>query len=313
MNKLKLGLVMVAMLSLLNACGRSVEVPPASVGFIISKNGVLPDPVPTSKFRLSPCFKYCDELLIVSLADSGIKETMPLFMPKDKLKISVDIRATVSIPQNKAIDLTTKVTPKNVDVSQYKFHEYISPDIIYATYGKQAVRGVSRGILAKYSIQQLMENRDAVSREILDAINSRLAETKTSLTISRLELADIRIPDVITKAQEAAAQRRIEVEREKASIQVRMLKAEGDLKVAKAERAVQKEQAMAIAEQNKIAAKSVTTQLLKYRQLEAFEKVMPQIAKAGNLIVVPIDMGALNTASDSAVLGKVLHRSLGKH
>jgi len=294
----------------LAACGRSVEVPPASVGLIVGKNGVLPEPIPTSKFRLPFCMKFCDKLLVVSLADTPIKETLPLFMPKDKLKISADIRATVSLPKSGLHVISTRINPENVDSRQYGYDMYIRAMTVYNTYGKQAIRGVSRAILAEYSIQDLMKNRDTISREILHKVNSRLKETDTPLMVSRLELADIVIPDVITKAQEAAAERRIQIEREKASIKVRMLTAEGDLKVAKAERMVQKEQAMAIAEQNKIAAKSVTPQLLKYRQLEVFEKVMPQLAKGGNLIVVPVDMSAVDTSSSSAILGKVLGKTI---
>ena len=81
----------------LAACGQVVEVPPAHVGKILTKEGFRPDVVPPSKFRLAACMAYCDALVILEAADRGIKEEMNLFMPKDQLQLGFDVRATVSI------------------------------------------------------------------------------------------------------------------------------------------------------------------------------------------------------------------------
>lgn len=297
-------------------CGQRVEVPPAAKGVIIGKNGIQPKVIPTSKFRLSPCFAYCDKLAVVSASDVKIYEQkMPLFMPKDKLNIYVDLRGTATIPQDDKtiLSLISKVAAKPVNVDKFGYHMFIDANKIYDLYGRQAVRGVVRSILVKYTIQELMENRDRISHEIFQAVNNRLVQSKTPLIISRLELANIEPPAVVLQAQEAAAKRRIEIDREKADIRIKMLKAEGELKVAKAERAVKREQALAIAEENRIAAQSVTPALLKYRQLEVFQKVLPEIAKGGNLIVVPVDMSVASTAMDSAVFSRILKSQIQKN
>jgi len=310
MKKLNIIITAVVAAFLLTACGEKVEVPPAAKGVIIGKNGVQPTVIPTSKFRLDPCFAYCDKLAVISAADVKVYEKgMKLFMPKDKLNVTIDIRGTATIPQdNKTImSLLNKVSATPVQNKGYQL--YLNANTVYNLYGQQAVRGIVRSILVNYTIQELMQNRTSISQKLFVAVNDKLKETKTPLIISRLEMANVQPPKIITKAQEVAAERRIEIDKEQASIKVRMLAAEGDLKVAKAERAVRRERAEAIAEENRIAAKSVTPELLKYRQLEVFQNVMPKIAKGGNLIVVPVDMAVANTAADSAVLGKVL----GKH
>ena len=51
--------------ALLSACGARVEVPPAHVGKIMTKDGYQDTLIPTSKFRLSPCWAYCDRLVLL--------------------------------------------------------------------------------------------------------------------------------------------------------------------------------------------------------------------------------------------------------
>ena len=57
--------------ALLSACGARVEVPPAHVGKIMTKDGYQDTLIPTSKFRLSPCWAYCDRLVTLDVADKA--------------------------------------------------------------------------------------------------------------------------------------------------------------------------------------------------------------------------------------------------
>lgn len=78
-------------------CGKAVTVPPAHVGKILTKNGYAPETIPPSKFRLPPCLAYCDSLVILEASDRAVKEVMVVFMPEDKLNLTVEIRGTISI------------------------------------------------------------------------------------------------------------------------------------------------------------------------------------------------------------------------
>jgi len=78
-------IVFLLLVGLLTACGDKVEVPPAHVGKILTKNGYAPETIPPSKFRLPACWAYCDKLVLLQAADQGFKESMEVFMPKDSL------------------------------------------------------------------------------------------------------------------------------------------------------------------------------------------------------------------------------------
>ena len=302
-NLFKISLLFIASV-FVTACGTQVSVEPAEVGKILGKNGFKPDIIPPSKFRLDPCLFYCDKLIVLEVSDKPLLEQFPsLFMPKDKLKLAVEVRGTYSIPNDKkSINMIFDRIPATGGK--------IKAETVYETYGKQAIRGIVRSELVKYSIAEILENRDALSVSIHQAINEKLKNTNTPLIVSRFELAKILPPEVIVKAQEAAKEREIAIQQEEANARVAMVKAERDLEIAKKQRLVERERALAIAEQNKIAAKSVTPELLKYRQLEVFEKVMPEVAKYGNLIIIPIDMKSLDTTDDAAVFSKILGKTI---
>lgn len=297
----------------LTGCGEKVQVPPAHVGKILTKNGYAPESKPPSKFRLPPCMAYCDKLVVAEVSDTGFRETMKLFMPKDKLNLDVEVRGTMSVPKDeKSVNalfdrLVAQETP-NGDM----YHSIITAKQVYKTYGKQALRGIIRSELVKYNIADILKNRESISQNIHNAIVEKMKSTSIPLRISRFELSDIQPPSVIVKAQEAAKEREIAVQQANADAKVKMVQAERDLEIAKKNRLVEREKAMAIAEQNKIAAKSVTPELLMYRRLEVTENVMNALSKSDNVIVVPADMSATSGVVDNSVFAKLLGKELNK-
>lgn len=59
-------------------CGQKVEVPPAHVGKIMTKNGYQEGTIGTSKFRLDPCFTYCDKLVTLDQSDKTKAEPLTI-------------------------------------------------------------------------------------------------------------------------------------------------------------------------------------------------------------------------------------------
>lgn len=299
-----------ALLPLIVACGTAVEVPPAHVGKILTKNGYAPDTIPPSKFRLPACWAYCDKLVLLEVSDSMLRESMPnLFMPLDKLKLSeFEIRGTFSIPrEDKAINaIFDRIVPVEVTDRIWK----ISAAIVYETYGKQAVRGVARSEIVKHSIPNVLAQRESIGSKLHVAIGKKLKETKTPIKITRFEIASALPPSVIVDAQEAAKKREIDIQQAEADAEVQLVEAEKALEVAKKDRLVEREKAEAIAEQNEIAAKSITPQLLAYRRLEVAERIYTELAKSSNVVIVPADSGMFDNLTDDAVLAKLLGKEL---
>lgn len=302
-------IVLFGLALLLGACGSKVEVPPGHVGKVLTKSGYAPDTIPPSKFRLPACLMYCDKLVLLEASDTGFKETMTLFMPKDKLNIQVDVRGTKSVPTDtktvdSIYDRIVSDTTNDGDVN------LIAADKIYNTYGQQALRGIIRSELVKYTIGEILQNRDVIGQKIHTSIAEKMKNTNTPLIISRFELADIQPPETIVTAQKKAKEREIAIQQAEADAKVALVKAEQDLEIARKNRLVEKEKALAIAEQNHIAAKSITPQLLMYRRLEVAENIMKALAQSDNVIVVPADMQSTAGVVDSAIFSKLLGREL---
>jgi regulator of protease activity HflC (stomatin/prohibitin superfamily)/predicted small lipoprotein YifL len=274
--KLRTILIMLTALTTLTACGEKVEVPPAHVGKILTSEGYREQTVMPSKFRLPACLTYCDKLITLETSDKGIKETMQLFMPKDQLNMTFDIRATVSISNNDSI--VNKIFDRVVAGED----DHISIDEVYEIYAKQKFRSITRSILSNYKINQIAENREAVEQKLFDGLVEALKPTP--IKVLQIGLADVQFPSVIVKAKETAKEREVAIQQAEAEKLVALTKAEGELELAKKDRLVRLEKALTIKEENELTAKSVTEKYLKYKQLE----VMEAIAKSGSAIYIPI-------------------------
>lgn len=262
----------------LSGCGKRVEVPPAHIGKVLTTNGYKPDNVPPSKFRLDFCFFWqaCDALILAELSDTGQKESFKLFMPKDQLNMSFDIRFTMSIRNDaKAIDsLFSRIPPVN---------RLIASQRVYVTYGQPVLREVVRTVVAKYGINEVASSREAINAEVYAAVSKALKGTP--IAVKRLAFADIQFPQVIVEAKEQAAKRRAAIQQAEAEKQVMLVNMQTQLERAKADRAVRRERALAAKEENTIFAESVTDEYLQYKRLE----VMEIMAGNPNAVFVPFE------------------------
>ncbi|AMX03626.1 SPFH domain-containing protein [Microbulbifer thermotolerans] len=258
----------------LSACGDRVEVPPAHVGKILTKNGYKPETVPPSKFRLDMCFYYCDKLITLATADFGHREQFQLFMPKDQLNMSFDVRMTGAVNNEMIDNIFDRIPPTNNN---------ISVNHIYGTYAQPVIRDVVRRVVAKYSINEIASSREALSQELFSEVKEALKGTP--IVIKRLGLADVQFPKVITEAKERAAERRELIEQEKAQFEIQKIQMERDLEREKMNRAIAREKALGQKEVNDLLAKSVTDKYLAYRTLEVLEAM----AESDNKVFVPVE------------------------
>lgn len=289
--------------------GSKVEVPPAHVGKVLTQAGFSDDLKHPSKFRLPACVAWCDKLVLLEVSDNSIKESFKIFMPNDEMYLEIEVRGTFSIPAiPQYIDpLFARMTAADTNDGDVMM---ISARRVYETYGAQAVRGIVRSGIAGYDIAQILQSREEVGANIHSLISAKLKATSTPIQLTRFELADIKPPKVITDAQEAAKKREIEIQQAEADAQVKMVEAQRALDVAKLQRMVDREKAQAIAEQNKIAAQSITPQLLEYRRLESAERIFTAIAQSDNSLVIPLDSSSFNSFGESAAFADTLAKKL---
>lgn len=280
---LKLGVAGALVMSL-SGCfwGEKVEVPPASVGMVLGKNGYQGDIIPPSRFRLAPCFFNCDKLIVIEAGDAGMKEAMTVLMPQDNLDLGVDVRFTLALSEdrNQILGVFDRVVPNRLESGNFG----TTLNQVYDVYGQSVVRNVVRSTLSEYSIAEIASNQSSVSERLRQEVSNALK--KTPLEIKQFGLADIRFPSVITEAREAAQSRKIDVERAEADAQVKIREAQARLEVARAEREADLLEARTVAEANKILADGVTPELLEYRKWQVIEKM----ATNKNSVFFPVEM-----------------------
>jgi regulator of protease activity HflC (stomatin/prohibitin superfamily) len=273
-----------AAIAFLSGCivGEKVEVPPASVGMVLGKNGYQGDIVPPSRFRLAPCFTNCDKLVVIEAGDMGMVESMSVLMPNDSLDLGVDVGFTLALrsEQSEILSVFDRVLPTRLPSGNYG----TTLEQIYETYGKAVVRNVVRASLSEYSIDEIANNQGAVSENLRQIVSEAL--TRTPLEIKQFGLASITYPDAITEGREANARRQIDIEKVEADAQVEIRQAQTRLEVMRADREADILAAETIAAQNLILVEGVTDEVLRYMELE----VLKEMAKNGNTIFFPVDM-----------------------
>jgi len=279
--KLTLPLLLITSLS---GCfwGEKVEVPPASTGMVLGKNGYEGDLIPPSRFRLDWCLLNCDKLVVIEAGDVGMKEEMTVLMPKDNLDLGVDVRFTLALTEdrNQILSVFDRVVPQRLPSENFG----TTLVNIYDTYGKSIVRNVVRTTLSNYSINEIANNQGAVSEELRMEVSKALQ--RTPLEIKQFGLANIRFPSIITEAREAAQSRKIDIEKAEADAQVKIREAQARLEVTRAEREADLLAAQTISEQNQILADGVTPEVLRYMELEVLKKM----AENQNAVFFPVDM-----------------------
>lgn len=259
-----------AIIGLLGACGKVVEVPPAHVGVVLTPSGYETEVHPPSSFRLAPCFiGACDRLVIVEASDQPFETDLQLFMPKDELNIAFDIRGTASISSDAKtiLRILDRVVAQETDTGRVLRIDF---DQVFNTYALPKIRTAARSKVSEYTIGQLVGQREAIGAELMLDLQAAVESTPISLTFA--DLAGVQYPEVIVKAKEVQKEREVAIKQEEAQKEVSLVKAQAELELAQKDRLVRLERARTIKEENDIVAESVTDKYLAYRQIEVMEK-----------------------------------------
>ena len=253
----------VMMIGVLAACGERVEVPPAHVGKIMGKDGYQDNLIPTSKFRLDKCWGYCDRLVTLDIADKAYKESLNIFIPTDQLNLGVVVQATLSINPKKTEELFKAISPKEL-TDQLSI---IENQRIYQTYASQIIQKEVREYLSQYSISQIASSNEKINSELSVKLQEVISD-RTPFNVRFVGITGLQYPEIITKAQEAAAERREAIQQEEAQAKVTEVKMEAQLKEARLQRAIEKEKAETEALAQRTLADSVDSRVLALRALE---------------------------------------------
>lgn len=243
-------------------CGRSVEIPPAHVGKIMTKDGYREGTIGTSKLRLDPCWAYCDKLVTLDISDRTTTEAMKIFIPTDKLELTVHVQTTLSLNQKRVDGLFGSLAPQGNGEDSY-----IPWEKIYTTYAKQIILTQTREYLSKYSIAEIASSMEKVNSDLSVMLAKELG-SKTPFDVRYVGITQVQYPAIITSAQENAAKRREEIQQEEARLQVSKVSLERELQEARLQRQIDFEKAEGEAAAQKILSQTVDKAVLDLRRLE---------------------------------------------
>lgn len=221
---------MLGLLFTLSGCiGQTVEVPTAHRGMISTSEGLKEGILAPSKLRLSNLCLTCDSLILAEISDYGITETFDLYMPKDRLNMTVEVRGTFATSDDEK-DLTLIFSRVSANPTSDRV-KTIDAARVYQIYAEQIVREKSRAVLAKYDMATVLDQRDAVSAELFASITKAL--DGRPIKVLNFGLNEAQPPSVVMQAELKRKEREIGILQAEANKEVRLREAQADLEVAK--------------------------------------------------------------------------------
>jgi len=204
----------------ITSCTERVD--PGFVGMVQTVDGLQPE-------VLQPGNHSCygrDKLVLVENAESNFSSNMSVLC-KDELnfKFKVNILARLKNVPGQAFDKQIadvlerqggKIEWKNGSIGILNFGK------LYNTYVAKQVDGISRSVVGKYNTTDIRQNRDMIEASILKEL--RISTENTPIEIVTVITSNFDYPPVITKAQEAAKEREIELKQEDAKQALKLKK-----------------------------------------------------------------------------------------
>lgn len=259
-----IGSILVVASLALTGCGQRVEVPPAHVGKIMTKDGYQEGVIGTSKFRLPPCLNYCDKLVVLDVSDRANVENLSIFIPTDKLELAVDVQTTLSLNERKVESLFGTIAPQDSKDENYSF---IAWESVYKTYAKQIVLTTAREYLSQYSIAEIASSMEKVNTDLRNILTATIAE-RTPFDVRYVGITKIKYPAIITEAQENAARRREQIQQEEAQLDISKVSLQRELQEAQLQRQIDFERAESEAAAQIVQREAVDARVLDLRRLE---------------------------------------------
>lgn len=287
-------MVVLATVLALVGCGQKVEVGPGTVAKVLTQSGYKEGVVQPSKFRLGMCMNFCDKLVLLDASEKSVTEPMSLLMPRDKLNMTFKVRLTMGINPEKYDDVFSRVS---ATAGKGKGLDYVAWNTVYQNYAQQIIQTESREYLSQFTIAEILSNLEKINGELSARLSDSLSK-RTPFITRYAGITDVGYPKIIVEAQENAAERREKVEAEEAQLEISRVTLERELQEQQLKRKVEVAKAEAEAEVNKILAKSMTPEYVKYRELA----VMDAIAASDNKVFVPL--GALNSIAVQNQIGR---------
>lgn len=235
------------------------KVPAGHMGKILGPTGYNPEIIPPSTLWVG----FREKLILVETTTQKYAEPITVLL-KDKLSLSADIifRGRINADDEQIANTIFNDMKLNDDV--------ISTFEVYEVYGKMVVLNTAREVISKYTVDEVNQNYERITKELYLALEPKLA--KLPIEISDVTLGNIQYPPIVTQAIEQAKEKQMAIEKMNAEVQIKLAEAKGREEIAKTEYSIKMMEAKRIRDYNKMTAEGITDKLLELRKLELREQ-----------------------------------------
>jgi len=256
--------------------GCSEQVPPGYVGVVMTPNGIEGDILPPGNHL---CWGR-DKMLMIDMSE--VQRTEPLsILCKDDLNFKFDlkVRATLGDINNKD-EMRDLLRRAGAYINKQGLLPFAK---LYEIYVKAPARTVARRVVSKYDTTQIRDNRAAIEEEIRREV---LRETAgTPIKITYITTSNFDYPPVITAAVEKKREREIQVEEERATQALKLLRIKNRKALAEEAISVRAKEAEAEAVYNNILGKSLTREYLTLRSIERDVLLYNNVGQGDKVII----------------------------
>jgi len=138
---------------------------------------------------------------------------------------------------------------------------------IYYTYAQSIIAAETTSFISKYSIAELSSNLEQINANLRNHLTTVIAQ-RTPFNARYVGISQIQYPEIITKAQEGAAQRREQIQTEEAQLEISKVKLERELQEARLTRQIEIEKSQTTAAANRVQSETITSAVLEKQRLD---------------------------------------------
>jgi len=268
-----------------SGCSQKKErIPVGYDGKILTSNGYAPEVYQPGAIHVCSLFDFnCyNKLILLETAKKQFVDNVTIRM-KDNMNLQVQYVRIVVQPKKDKKSLNQLFN----DVKPNK-DSIITLNSVYAIYGQSKVSRIIREVLSEYTIDEARLNYTRISGQVFNRIQKEFKNTP-------LQLVDFSIgkfvyPKIYNDAIENAKKRELEIKKAEADAAIAQTRAAAKIKIAKAEYAVKMAEVQRQHDANLLLSKSITPNLIKWREMEIQEKMMENLKGNSNVVYMPYDM-----------------------
>jgi hypothetical protein len=242
-------------------------------------------------------------MILIDESDTATNEQMSILC-KDDLNFKLDLEMRSSIKFSN-VEVLRQIIKKQG--SKMKWGDgvgYLSYVTIYNTYVKQVARSITRSVVSKYATVSIRDARE----EIQETIKTKILEATKNLPvkIDMVVTNNFDYPDIITQAVERKKEQELQIEAERARLEMELNRMDNKLRLANKQEQLLTKQAENDAIRMKILNNIITPEFIALRNAENQQLLIESLDKVDTVILnnsdatmaIPTDSQTSNQTSN---------------